>query len=556
MICVRLLPILLAALIVAPASAQQQRFSSLEGIVFKIGTREPIRKATVTLNETGGTALRHAYSTTTGTDGKFIFPEVQPGDYRLAATREGYLHSEYGQRKPNGPGVPVQVGGGRQIKDVELPMVATGVIYGHVADRDGDPVVNISVQAFKRTYQGGRREWAAVASAQTNDLGEYRLFEMPPGQYYVGVVPESSSVMARSPIVAGRLTNRVMPAPPNPQERYLPVYFPNSEDVQTASTIDLTSGANVGGVDMTLTRVPTRRVRGSVFDGRTGQPMAIDIVLVPRNSNTSISAIKNASLPTGAFSIESVLPGSYYLVAGEETNNGILSGGVPIEVGAADIENISVPVARGPDFLGRAWIDGRSSNNPDIRHLRINLVPDLSMPGLDLTSLIVEPVSDGSFKMAGVPFGDYRVAVSRLPENTYVKSIRLDGTDALVNAFHVDGRSRAIEVVLGTNPGSLGGIVVSANGEPVSNVTVVLVPIESYRHRADLYQGSSTSESGRFLFRDIPPGDYEVLVWEDLQDGSWQDPDFVQKYADRGRAVHIDEGTNENMELRMNPSGR
>ena len=284
--------------------------------------------------------------------------------------------------------------------------------------------------------------------------------------------------------------------------------------------------------------------------------MAMDIALVPRNSNTSISAIKNASLPNGAFSIESVLPGSYYLVAREETNNGILSGGVPIEVGAADIENISVPVARGPDFIGRAWIDGRSSNNPDIRHLRINLVPDLSMPGLDLTSLIAEPVSDGSFKMAGVPFGDYRVAVSRLPENTYVKSIRLDGTDALVNAFHVDGRSRAIEVVLGTNPGSVGGIVVSANGEPVSNVTVALVPIESYRHRADLYQGSSTSESGRFLFRDIPPGDYEVLVWEDLQDGSWQDPDFVQKYADRGRPVHIDEGTNENIDLRMNPSGR
>jgi len=73
MISVRLLPILLGALIVEAASAQAQRVPSLEGIVIKSGTGEPVRKATVTLNETRATAALHTYSTMTGTDGKFIF---------------------------------------------------------------------------------------------------------------------------------------------------------------------------------------------------------------------------------------------------------------------------------------------------------------------------------------------------------------------------------------------------------------------------------------------------------------------------------------------------
>jgi hypothetical protein len=65
-----------------------------------------------------------------------------------------------------------------------------------------------------------------------------------------------------------------------------------------------------------------------------------------------------------------------------------------------------------------------------------------------------------------------------------------------------------------------------------------------------------TDASGRFQFQRIPPGEYKLLAWEDVEENFWQDPDFIRKYDDRGRSVRIDAGTKENFEIRANPPGR
>jgi len=149
-----------------------------------------------------------------------------------------------------------------------------------------------------------------------------------------------------------------------------------------------------------------------------------------------------------------------------------------------------------------------------------------------------------------VPFGEYRVALSRLPENTYLKSIRMDNTDVRLSGFHVDGQSRGgIEIILGTNPGIVEGIAVNEKGDRAPNVTVALIPSQ-HAYPADLYRGASTDDSGVFRFQDVSPGEYKVMAFEDSEDGSWQDPDFVRKYEDRGKAIHIDEGSKESIQVR------
>jgi hypothetical protein len=59
-------------------------------------------------------------------------------------------------------------------------MIPAGVIAGRLYDRDGEAASNVTVQALKYVYQNGRRVLSSVQSAQTNDLGEYRLFWLPP----------------------------------------------------------------------------------------------------------------------------------------------------------------------------------------------------------------------------------------------------------------------------------------------------------------------------------------------------------------------------------------
>ncbi len=41
-------------------------------------------------------------------------------------------------------------------------------------------------------YHEGNRLLNFIQAVQTNDLGEYRLFWLPPGRYYVAARPEDS----------------------------------------------------------------------------------------------------------------------------------------------------------------------------------------------------------------------------------------------------------------------------------------------------------------------------------------------------------------------------
>ncbi len=59
----------------------------------------------------------------------------------------------------------------------------------------------------------------------------------------------------------------------------------------------------------------------------------------------------------------------------------------------------------------------------------------------------------------------------------YVKSVRLGDADVLNGGLHLDGRPDApLDIVIGTTPGSVEGVVVNQNREPVPNVTVSLLP--------------------------------------------------------------------------------
>ena len=83
-----------------------------------------------------------------------------------------------------------------------------------------------------------------------------------------------------------------------------------------------------------------------------------------------------------------------------------------------------------------------------------------------------------------------------------------------------------IEIVLGNAPGSLNGTVRDEKRQPIPNVRVVLVPAR--RNRIDPFKTTRTGESGEFRFESVPPGDYKLFAWEDIEDGAWLDPDVME----------------------------
>jgi len=118
---------------------------------------------------------------------------------------------------------------------------------------------------------------------------------------------------------------------------------------------------------------------------------------------------------------------------------------------------------------------------------------------------------DGSFKLAGIGPGDFRIGVtySGLPTNgtplnlsagTYLKSIRLGSSDVLKNGLHLDGLPQGrLEIVLGVGDGAIAGSVVNDKKENVPNVVVTLVPDATLRYRTDLYRTIATDAMGHAL---------------------------------------------------------
>lgn len=531
--------------------------ASIQGAILR-GANDPLSKAIVELR-TDDKDAPLLNSVTTEDDGRFLFQNVRPGRYRLTVTRQGYTR----------PPLTITVVAGQPASDLRLTMTPAGAIYGQVYDGSGEPLGNIEVQALKATYSDGRRILTAVQSVQTNDLGEYRLFWLAPGRYFVSAVhPKAQSVGRRMMTAAGFSVmvggggagNNVFIASSGAGDQahatldfesrsdsYVPIYFPGTIDEQSAIAIDVRAGADLGGVNIPLSPVRARHVRGYIVDAATGKPaeypslnLADDVMGIRRDEF-------QVNPENGSFDI-TLLPGVHTLNAGGSAGAGV----AVIRVGDADIENLTIAIRPSFDLAGRIVVEGQEAKPPNLEALRLHLRRDPPPPVERWASIpYSHPLPDGSFTLEGGA-GDFRVniapilewaplpysiALPRELQDAYVKSIRLGNADVLNGVFHLEKPPEVpLEVVIGVSRGALEGIV--ANGP--ADCLVVLVP--DVRRRTDLYKTTSTDSSGRFRFDRIPPGDYKVFAWQEVDDEAWYDPEFMRAYENRGTPVRIVEG--------------
>src|SRR5262249_23104228 len=138
-----------------------------------------------------------------------------------------------------------------------------------------------------------------VQSVQTDDRGEYRLFWLAPGRYYVSARPDIPELPAdmRNPLSNGVavvhitepsrfgsyeegstpiVRKRRLKSGEVIEETYLPVYYPGTVEAQSSSAVPVSAGTTTGGVDISVGTglVPVRHIRGRVINTANGQPLA------------------------------------------------------------------------------------------------------------------------------------------------------------------------------------------------------------------------------------------------------------------------------------------
>src|SRR6185295_2012761 len=190
--------------------------ATLRGHVVAADTGQPLRKAQVRVV---AAELRENRMTTTDADGRYEFKELPAGRYTVMASKGSYVNLQYGQQRPFEPGKPLEIRDGQTVEKVDFSLPRGAVITGRVLDEFGEPAADVQVMAQRYQNMGGRRRLVpAGRGAMTNDIGEYRLFAIPPGQYYLSATLRSMGMGGDSDDRSG----------------YAATYFPGTANIAEA----------------------------------------------------------------------------------------------------------------------------------------------------------------------------------------------------------------------------------------------------------------------------------------------------------------------------------
>ena len=355
----RLFAIPLALLIVVSTYAQKsskplkEDSCSVSGIVVKMAGSAPLRKARLRPRSVDD-PNRVIYAIT-NEEGRFALKGIEPGPYRLTVSRVGFVTEEYGQRKPNTGGAVLTLRPGQETKDLLLRLSRSGVISGKLFDEDGEPLPSVTVECFRQVYSEGKRS----RTTETNDLGEYRLFGLPPGRYFVSsLYPHWTRVGEDDDSPIGE----------SQEEAYAKLFYPGTADVSKAGPVIVKPGDEISSTDILMTKVIVHRVRGQVYNQVTHKPgVGVDLLLLPKTTSREWDSPNQAQVQKsdGSFVLKEVLPGSYMLVSFWFDDGIQYVNRQEIAVGNADVEGVAVTVAPGMNIGGRIVWDGQPGIEKD-----------------------------------------------------------------------------------------------------------------------------------------------------------------------------------------------
>jgi protocatechuate 3,4-dioxygenase beta subunit len=346
-------------------------------------------------------------------------------------------------------------------------------------------------------------------------------------------------------------------------EPFAHLFYPSVLDSNAATTIDVSMGADLGGLDFRLGRQQKFSVRGRVIDGEGKPPANASLGIAFSVSGAAGGFSSGGSYKTddGTFEFKNLVPGTYSIVEGTVFDRGVLSRehpGAVVEVSVlnADVDGIVLLVPPNAAILGRLTVDGLSSAaSPELEKLKVRFAPPVGAPSYYAVNNFVAPSAasmdkDGAFKLDNVAPGEYRVVLIGIPPGYFIKEEHFGGADVLNQSLRFDSSQTAqLGIVISPNAGQLKGLALNDKQQPVSGVQAVLIPDRS-RDRIELYKTATTDEAGRFSMTAIPPGDYKVFAWESIEPNSWFDPDVVRSAELKAHAVHIGELSNETIEVR------
>ena len=513
---------LLLAFWLQAASADDQPRTSVEGFVLNAATGEPIRRAQVRLLPVEG-ALSPP-STLTDAAGHYAFTPISPGNYFLAADRDGYVSGSFGQRKPGRAPKTLNLAAGLKLRDINIKLEPTSAISGRITDDEGEKLANVTVLALRAVVStGGRPIYHAFASATSNDLGEYRLFGLEPGRYFIA----AHSLRSGRGLI------------------YPPTLYPDTPEIARATPINVTAGASIPSIDfrMPATSAATLKGRVSANTAVTGG----SVQLAMRGGLGVIGNYHASIQPDGTFNFANLPPGPYSLVGNANSEGKQLTASMPLDVTPNTTDPVVLTFQPATPVKGRIVFEEAPKDIP----IGLQVMFESRDPMFGGSSTSVRDNLTWTYDLAQPT--QYWLDVLGLPDRYYLKSVSAGREDLYDKGLDLtNGPPGPVELLISNKASSL-QITVTHEGAPFSNATVVLVPEGVRRTRSRLFRSALSDASGKCRFMGITPGEYKLFAWEYVPGGNYEDADFLEAQSRNGKAIALREGVREDVTLTLIP---
>jgi hypothetical protein len=585
----------------APVGAAQAS-SHLAGVVVD-ASRQPVRRATVTLQ--GG--RESGRSVVTDDRGRFAFDSLDADRFVLSAAKPAYITSAFGAKRPGGPGTSIVLGVGERLENLVIVLSRGAALAGRIRNAAGQPAPDLEVRLVRISASSAERvPVARDATVVTDEDGYFRAFGLLPGSYLVAAsswrlsgeaaAPSKSHVDAELRALlnsTSALAARPVAAPaPVPPVMYAPVFFPGTAVAEHARPVVVESGSVVDDVDFALVAVPAAGIRG-VVASPVGRPETVSVNLVPHGLAlpvvAGVAAVRHDySDPEGRFAFRQVSPGTYTIIARSNARSArVLESGTRVFAGSDGLPDgdvlwgmTTVTLAGGEvvtsvqlrptlTLTGRVVVDAapdRPSPAPGAIRLTMTPAPPIAGPlassyrlnGPPRTSSTAVVATDGTFAVRGLLPGWYTLEAS-IPGGSaasgwWMRSALAGGTDLLDGPIVIgESTPPPVTVRLSAARTELTGAIADRAGQAVAGIVVAAFPANRtlWWEESRRMQAARPDTRGRFVFHNLPPGEYLLAALTDIDEDSWRSSTFLEPLIAFGVPVRLAEGATVIQDLRI-----
>ena len=514
---------------------------AIHGRIVAGDTGRPLPRARVRLTapELGPDGL----STSTNADGRYEINDLPAARYTLTVTRSGYLSLRYGQRRPLEQGKPLELLDKQALDHIDFSLPRMSQISGRITDEAGEPIAGAIVFVLRSMYESGRRQLVPTGSSSTDDSGQYRVLGLAPGTYVV-----MASIREMWTVNENGHDDTMA---------YATTYFPGTTNAAGARRVTVGIGQEAINTDFGLIPGRAANISGTAFDSH-GQPLGF---VAPTQVMGNMVGSFGGGVPVaadGTFTLRNVPPGDYTLRSASAPNRGADSqvASLPIAVDGVDLENVALVASPGWSITGRLTTD--TGTAPSLPRDRIS-VGARPLESSGTIFIVGGPEynqalkADWTFAVTGLTDA-VRLRVA-LPPGWIVKAALHDGRDIADAPIEVKagGSLTGVQLIVTDRVAGATGRVVDDNGAPLADGTVIVFSADSEKwfENSRFVRTARPDQNGRFQMTDVPPGEYLALAVDYVEDGAWDDPDYLDALRQYAQTITLAAGSSQVLSLKM-----